>query len=92
MVNAQVLGDRTPAPGDYSHLAYCKRVVTESMRLFPPAWILLDDLRQTGEDGMARYTDGLWNVTGGTQGFEEYGRTRDLTDDEIAAGDPNSPN
>jgi hypothetical protein len=57
-----------------------------------PAWILLDDLMLVGEDGMVRYSDGLWNVTGGTLGFEEYGRTRDLTDEEIAAGDPNSVN
>jgi len=36
----QVLGDRAPSPGDYSRLTYTRRVVTESMRLFPPAWII----------------------------------------------------
>ena len=36
----QVLGGRTPLPRDYPALAYSKRVVTESMRLFPPAWII----------------------------------------------------
>jgi len=35
-----VLGGRTPSPGDYPDLAYTRRVVTESMRLFPPAWII----------------------------------------------------
>ena len=35
-----VLGDRTPAPRDYPNLTYTKRVVSESMRLFPPAWII----------------------------------------------------
>jgi cytochrome P450 len=37
---AHVLGGRTPSPCDYPALAYTKRVVTESMRLFPPAWII----------------------------------------------------
>jgi cytochrome P450 len=36
----RVLGDRIPSPGDYAKLAYTKRIVTESMRLFPPAWII----------------------------------------------------
>lgn len=35
-----VLGGRAPSPGDYPRLTYTRRVVTESMRLFPPAWII----------------------------------------------------
>ena len=36
----RVLGDRKPAPGDYPQLVYTRRVVTEAMRLFPPAWLI----------------------------------------------------
>jgi cytochrome P450 len=35
-----VLGGRPPAPRDYPALAYTRRVITEAMRLFPPAWII----------------------------------------------------
>ena len=35
-----VLAGRTPEPGDYPQLTYTRRVITESMRLFPPAWII----------------------------------------------------
>lgn len=55
------------------------------------AWILMEDLLQTGADGADGYADGLWSATGGGPGFVEYGRVRDLTDAEIAAGDPGSP-
>ena len=36
----RVLAVRTPSPRDYPNLPYTKRVITESMRLFPPAWIV----------------------------------------------------
>jgi cytochrome P450 len=36
----RVLGARPPSPRDYSALTYTRRVVTESMRLYPPAWII----------------------------------------------------
>jgi cytochrome P450 len=36
----RVLAGRLPAPRDYPQLSFAKRVVTESMRLFPPAWII----------------------------------------------------
>lgn len=36
----RVLGGRLPAVSDLPDLRYTKRIVTESMRLFPPAWIL----------------------------------------------------
>jgi len=35
-----VLGDRAPAPADYPRLPYTEMVVAESMRLFPPAWVI----------------------------------------------------
>ena len=35
-----VLGDRPPEVTDVPRLAYTKRVLMESMRLYPPAWIL----------------------------------------------------
>jgi cytochrome P450 len=34
------LGDRLPAVNDLPNLPYTERVLTESMRLYPPAWIL----------------------------------------------------
>ncbi|AKF07839.1 cytochrome P450 [Sandaracinus amylolyticus] len=44
-----VLGDRTPSVDDLSKLELCDRVVSESMRLYPPAWefereALVDDV------------------------------------------------
>jgi cytochrome P450 len=36
----EVLGDREPAFEDLPRLGYAERVVQESMRLYPPAWIL----------------------------------------------------
>jgi cytochrome P450 len=35
-----VLAGRAPSPRDYPQLAYTRRVITESMRLFPPAWVI----------------------------------------------------
>jgi len=34
----QVIGDRPPAPEDYPSLKYTEMVLSESMRLYPPAW------------------------------------------------------
>jgi cytochrome P450 len=36
----RVLQGRLPTMGDLASLAYVERVVTESMRLYPPAWII----------------------------------------------------
>ena len=36
----RVLQGRLPAMGDLKSLAYVERVVTEAMRLYPPAWII----------------------------------------------------
>src|SRR5262249_16753328 len=36
----EVLGDREPTFEDLSRLGYAERVVQESMRLYPPAWVL----------------------------------------------------
>ena len=36
----RVLAGRAPEPRDYAQLPYTRRVITESMRLFPPAWII----------------------------------------------------
>ena len=35
-----VLGDRLPAAGDLPALPYTRKVLTESMRLYPPAWAI----------------------------------------------------
>lgn len=35
-----VLGDGPPTPEDYSRLAFTEHVLAESMRLYPPAWII----------------------------------------------------
>ena len=34
----QLLGDRPPTPEDYPNLKYAEMVLSESMRLYPPAW------------------------------------------------------
>jgi cytochrome P450 len=45
----QVLGGRPPGPEDYPNLPFCQRVFQESMRLYPPVWIL-------GRRALADYT------------------------------------
>jgi cytochrome P450 len=36
----QVLGDRPPTPDDLPNVPYAQAVIEESMRLYPPAWLL----------------------------------------------------
>ena len=36
----RVLGDRTPTVADLPKLTFVEQVITESMRLYPPAWIV----------------------------------------------------
>jgi cytochrome P450 len=50
-----VLGGRSPSPRDFANLPYTKRVVTESMRLYPPAWII-------GRRAINEYTIGPYRL------------------------------
>lgn len=45
---ADVLGDRDPTLADLPKLEYTRRVIEESMRLYPPAWIV--EREALGED------------------------------------------
>lgn len=53
----EVLGGATPAPEDFPRLPYTRMVLSESMRLYPPAWSLgrraLQDLTLGGYDVQA---------------------------------------
>lgn len=49
----RVLGGRAPAYADLDHLQYTGQVLNESMRLFPPAWIL--GRRALGDDEIGGY-------------------------------------
>ncbi len=54
-----VLADRTPGVGDLPRLAYTEMVLAESMRLFPPAWII-------GRRAMEPYAIGGFDVPEGS--------------------------
>ncbi|MEY3896235.1 MAG: hypothetical protein RLZZ214_1755 [Verrucomicrobiota bacterium] len=49
-----VLGGRTPVLEDVSKLSYTRKVIQESMRLYPPIWII--ERRVIEEDVIAGYT------------------------------------
>ncbi len=36
-----VLGDRPPTVADYPRLVYTEKVISESLRMFPPAWVMV---------------------------------------------------
>ena len=38
---SEVLGDRDPSPDDIARLTYTRQVLDESLRLYPPNWILV---------------------------------------------------
>ena len=46
-----VLGDRAPTVADLSQLTYTRQVFSESMRLYPPAWIVERRALETCEIG-----------------------------------------
>jgi cytochrome P450 len=45
----QVLGDRPPTSEDYPKLPYTRKVLSESMRLYPPAWIIARNAQRNFE-------------------------------------------
>jgi cytochrome P450 len=55
----RVLGDRTPTLSDLSDLPYVERVVKESMRLYPPAWVV-------GREAVAGCEVGDYRMPAGT--------------------------
>ncbi len=50
---AGVLGGREPTAADINHLSYTRQVIEESMRLYPPGWLLTR--RALGEDEIGGY-------------------------------------
>jgi len=48
---AEVLGDRTPVAGDLPRLAYTRQVIEESLRLYPPVYALIRDVKANDEIG-----------------------------------------
>jgi len=57
-----VLGDRPPAVEDLPRLRYTEQVVAESMRLYPPAYVI-------GREALAGCEIGGWKVPAGTTLF-----------------------
>lgn len=54
----QVLGGRAPAVEDLAKLSYTERVVTEAMRLYPPAWMMGREATADTEIGGYRVANG----------------------------------
>jgi cytochrome P450 len=55
----QTLGERNPASSDLAYLPYLRQVLDESLRLFPPAWII-------GRRALADDEIGGYHVPAGT--------------------------
>jgi cytochrome P450 len=55
----RVLGGRNPTVSDLSNLPYAERVVRESMRLYPPAWVV-------GREAVAECEVGGYRMPAGT--------------------------
>lgn len=55
----EVLGDRLPTYEDISRLRYVEMVLSESMRLFPPAWAM-------GREAIADFQLGPYHLPAGT--------------------------
>jgi cytochrome P450 len=54
----RVLGGRAPALGDLDNLQYTERVILESMRLYPPAWVVARRAIAPVEVGGYRFPEG----------------------------------
>jgi len=51
---AQVIGARAPQYADLSRLTYCRQALEETLRLYPPAWLITRRARQPDQlDGRA---------------------------------------
>ncbi len=55
----QTLGERKPTSADLAHLPYLRQILDESLRLFPPAWII-------GRRAIAQDSIGGYHVPAGT--------------------------
>jgi cytochrome P450 len=47
----EVIGDREVTPSDLPNLKYCELIITESLRLMPPAWLIAREATQNCEIG-----------------------------------------
>lgn len=56
----QVLGSRAPGYGDVETLAFARRVLNESMRLYPPIWVIERVATVADEYGEWRIPKGAW--------------------------------
>jgi len=59
---SQTIGDRAPTVGDLQSLPFTRAVMAESMRLYPPAWII-------GREALEETSLGPWRIPRGTLVF-----------------------